>query len=128
MLVLRYFLCVGGALLGLLYLADWYFPLVPSQASAGDVDRSIIRIHSSRQWPEPVRIDTTRPMPEAAPPALVAQSAANSPIPDVRASASSPVSKAPDTAPRRTRLVSRLPKHKVHRRIASSQPNWLPDW
>jgi hypothetical protein len=56
-------------LLALLFLADWYFP-TSSAATAvadNDVDRSIIRIHSGHKWPAAIQIDTTAPMPAAAP-------------------------------------------------------------
>jgi hypothetical protein len=129
MLVLRYFLFVGSALIGLLLLADRYCPLLPSEASAGDVDRSIIRIHSAQQWPAPVRIDTTQPVPQAAttveegePMRAVSQRTS-----DVSASPP-PSAKAADSSQRRTKLVARSPKRKLQRRIASSQPNWMPDW
>jgi hypothetical protein len=76
--LVRYFVYVGGVLLGLLFLADWYFP-TPNAATAvadNDVDRSIIRIHSRHKWPDAIQMDTRAPMPapapviaEAAPPA-----------------------------------------------------------
>jgi hypothetical protein len=56
-------------LLGLLFLADWYFP-ESSAATAvtdNDVDRSVIRIHSSHKWPAAIRMDTAAPMPSPAP-------------------------------------------------------------
>ena len=60
--VVRYFVIVGGMLLGLLFFADWYFP-TSTAATAGadtDVDRSIIRIHSLHKWPAAIRMDTKR--------------------------------------------------------------------
>jgi hypothetical protein len=67
--LLRYFVLVGGMLLGLLFLADWYNPIstAATAASDTDVDRSIIRIHSSHKWPAAVQMDTGAPMPAAAP-------------------------------------------------------------
>jgi hypothetical protein len=68
----RYFVFVGGMLLGLLFLADWYFP-TPSAVTAvadNDVDRSIIRIHSSHKWPAAIQMDTNAPMPPAAAPVM----------------------------------------------------------
>jgi hypothetical protein len=67
--LVRYFVFVGGILLGLLFLADWYFP-APATAVASlsdDVDRTIIRIHSSHKWPDAVRMDTGAPMPATSP-------------------------------------------------------------
>ena len=63
MLVARYFLFVGGALLALLLVVNAALPALPAAEtpqSAG-TDHSIIRIHSDRKWPERVVFDTTRP-------------------------------------------------------------------
>jgi hypothetical protein len=131
MLVLRYFLFVGSALVGLLFLADSYFPLLPSAASAGDVDRSIIRIHSAQQWPAPVRFDTTQPVPQVGVAEVDEESepmSAVSPQPSNVSASLPPSAKAGDPSQRRTKLAARSSKRKVHRRIASSQPNWTPDW
>jgi hypothetical protein len=67
--LVRYFVLMGGMLLGLLFLADWYFPIsiAATAASDTDVDRSIIRIHSRHKWPAAVQMDTGAPMPAAAP-------------------------------------------------------------
>ena len=59
--VLRYFVFVGGALLALLFVADIYFPKQPVVATADSgVDKSTIRIHSERKWPERVVFDTNQ--------------------------------------------------------------------
>lgn len=61
--LLRYFIVTGSMLLGLLFLADWYLPLSSVTASTyNEVDRSIIRIHSSRKWPDAINIDTRMPI------------------------------------------------------------------
>ena len=54
-------------LLGLLFLADWYFPTSTAAPAVADndVDRSIIRIHSRHKWPAAIRMDTAAPMPAA---------------------------------------------------------------
>ena len=63
--LVRYFVFVGGMLLGLLFLADWYFPASTAATAIADndVDRSIIRIHSSHKWPAAIQMDTRAPMP-----------------------------------------------------------------
>jgi hypothetical protein len=62
-LLIRYFLIVGGLLLTLLFIADWYMPSPPQTATLeGSIDRTILRIRSARKWPEKVQIDTTIPM------------------------------------------------------------------
>jgi len=62
-LLIRYFLVVGGLLLTLLFIADWYTPSPPQiPTHEGSTDRTILRIRSARKWPEKVQIDTTIPM------------------------------------------------------------------
>jgi hypothetical protein len=58
----RYFVFVGGALLALLFIFDAYQPKLPvADATEAAVDKSIIRIHSDRKWPERVVFDTSLP-------------------------------------------------------------------
>ena len=60
----RYFLIVGGVLLALLFVVDASLPTFPvADANRTDtgVDKSIIRIHSDRKWPERVVFDTSLP-------------------------------------------------------------------
>src|SRR5437762_11881510 len=64
MLLARYFLSVGGVLLGLLFVADAVVPKVPAIGTDRNdtgADKSVIRIHSDRKWPEPVVFDTSIP-------------------------------------------------------------------
>ena len=60
MLVVRYFLFVGGALLALLFVADTWLPKLPAEQRA-DADLPVIRIHSDRKWPQAVVFDTSQP-------------------------------------------------------------------
>ena len=69
--LVRYFAYIGSLLLALLFIADWCFPSLNAEAARSDVDRPIIRIHSSHRWPEAVVIDTTLPT-IVPPPAAVA--------------------------------------------------------
>jgi hypothetical protein len=59
----RYFVFVASLLLGILFIADWYFPSTSSQMFFREarVDKSIIRIKSAHKWPEPIVIDTSLP-------------------------------------------------------------------
>ena len=58
----RYFLFVGGVLLALLFVSHAVLPNIPpaDRADTG-VDKSTIRIHSDRKWPERVVYDTSIP-------------------------------------------------------------------
>lgn len=65
--VVRYFVFVGGVLFGLLLAADRYMPAPAERSSAIDVDRSIIRIRSARNFPDKIVFDTA-----TNPPAVIA--------------------------------------------------------
>jgi hypothetical protein len=67
MLLLRYFVYVGGVLAALLFAADAYAPKTEVASVTDGVDRSVIRIHSDRKWPERVVFDTSAPTITAAP-------------------------------------------------------------
>jgi hypothetical protein len=60
--LVRYFLCVGGVLLALLFISDAYLPKVPMPGSAAAADLSMIRINSDRKWPERIVLDTSSPL------------------------------------------------------------------
>jgi hypothetical protein len=124
--LVRYVLFTGGILLGLLFWTDWYFPKAAVAAATGDVDRSIIRIHSSHRWPSAVRFDTSTPMPH---PAAVA---AAEPEPPAATPAKPPkqaYAYAPPPAaktferPHRRKPVSRPSSRDTRRWYASTQPN-----
>ena len=60
--LLRYFIFIGIALLGLLFLTDAYFPKEAiASASASVDDRPALRIRSDQQWPERIVLDTNQP-------------------------------------------------------------------
>lgn len=57
----QYFLFVGGALLALLFVANWLVP-ASSERTVSAVNFPPIRIHSDRKGPEAVVIDTRKSM------------------------------------------------------------------
>jgi hypothetical protein len=57
----RYFTLIGSVLLALLFLANWCLPQQAATPAGTDVDRTVIRLHSSHKWPERIVIDTNRP-------------------------------------------------------------------
>jgi hypothetical protein len=76
--LMRYFVFVGGALLALLLIANACMPALPvTEAARATADRSVIRIHSDRKWPERVVFDTSRPTitPVPVPAPVVAEAA-----------------------------------------------------
>ena len=56
----RYFSCVGGVLLALLFILDACVPKLPASAKA-KVYPPLIRIYSDRKWPERIVYDTSLP-------------------------------------------------------------------
>jgi hypothetical protein len=81
--LMRYFVFVGGALLALLLIVNAFSPGLPVtgaiRSTAATTDRSVIRIHSDRKWPERVVFDTSSPTTVAAGPAPVVAEVAPAP-------------------------------------------------
>ncbi len=75
----RYFLYIGGMLLTLLFIADWWLPSLGGGPAPSNVDRTTIRIHSTQKWPNAVVIDTT--LPTIVPPPGTAIAAGAPPAP-----------------------------------------------
>ena len=61
--IFRYFMFVGGALLALLFAADfgWPAPPVAQTVATAGYDQPLIRIRSDRHLPERVVLDTSQP-------------------------------------------------------------------
>jgi hypothetical protein len=132
MLIVRYFLYVGGALLALLLLCNAMLPPPPAvDANVVAAEHPLIRIHSDRKWPKPIVFDTN--MPRIAPPVAVASNATVPPAPATTADVSAKTRvreafaqlPAPQTAateskaqPAKTRAIRPPPK----RRIAKARP------
>jgi hypothetical protein len=77
--ILRYFFCVGGALLALLFISDAVLPKEPaSDTKVAVADHPLIRIHSERKWPKSIVFDTS--MPAMAPVAVASNAAAPAPV------------------------------------------------
>ena len=79
MLLARYFLYVGGALLALLLIVSAELPqgaVVPGASSADDLPA--IRINSDRKWPAKVVLDTSTP---TIVPTEIASNAADAKVP-----------------------------------------------
>ena len=61
--IFLYFIFVGGALLALLFAADFVFPTAPVEQAVATAsnDQPLIRIRSDRHLPERVVLDTNQP-------------------------------------------------------------------
>jgi len=77
----RYFLYIGGVLLALLLIVDWWLPSLGSESGPSGVDRTTIHIHSAQKWPAAVVIDTTLPTIVPPPMATAAAPAPPPPVP-----------------------------------------------
>jgi hypothetical protein len=130
--VVRYFVFVGGILLGLLFFTDWYFPKAVAEAATEDVDRTIIRIQTSQRWPAAVRFDTSVPMPQIAPPTLasagIQEFARVTPIHEAYAAVPPAPAKTADKPQRRARPVSRLSSRETRRRVAYQSSRFSETW
>lgn len=138
--IFRYFLFVGATLLGLLMLANWYVPTAPRVSAAADIERPVIRIHSSRRWPAPVQIDTSIAVPQTPPPAPIEQTAQTAPAskpagnayaflppPESKPAESKPAESKPSGRSRRhMNHLARLSNRLTHRRMVAWQPLWQP--
>jgi hypothetical protein len=123
----RYFAFTGGALLALLFLADWYLPKSAAEPARAGVDKTIIRIQSTRQWPEAIVFDTNRPSLVTA--SLVTAEAAPAETPTVERPARDAFAQLAPTPPAASAVVPRKVASRHHartrapvRRIASVQP------
>jgi len=126
----RYFVFTGGALLALLFLADWYLPKSAAEPARAGVDKTIIRIQSTRQWPEAIVFDTNRPT--ITPSLVTAEAAPVETLPTVERpprEAFAQLALTPPVRPAASAVVPRKVASRHHartrapvRRLASYQP------
>ena len=76
MLLVRYFLFVGGVLLTLVFTLDAWLT-EPPVMERSQANSSVVRIHSDRKWPERIVFDTTLPTIVPAQTAIVEDRAAS---------------------------------------------------
>jgi hypothetical protein len=70
--IVRYFLFAGAFVVALLFALDRSLPPLAEITTDSGVDRSIIRIHSARAWPEKIIFDTSTQIATAASSPLLA--------------------------------------------------------
>jgi hypothetical protein len=124
-LVFRYLVVVGVALLGMLFFADWCLPSPPQdQSRDSSMDKTIVRIRSADRWPAKVVIDTT--IPTIVPPAASAAAAVAPTPPPRNATAEARLQDIPAPKPKQ--------QARVHHRLARTAPpmrfavNPVPSW
>jgi hypothetical protein len=118
----RYFAFSGSVLLALLLLADWYLPKSSAESSRADVDKTIIRIHSAKQWPDAIVFDTNRPTTSAE--VSVADSApVEAPMPAIETSTRQAFAQLAPAAPIRAAASDVAPKKEVAaKKMAARHP------
>jgi hypothetical protein len=105
-------LLVGSVLLGLLFIAERYWPASSSGSFATEAryDRSVIRVDSAHHWPERINIDTS--LPTIVPPLPTASAEAPtivSPPREAFAQLSAPAPKFPSAVRVKRKPVKRVP-------------------
>jgi hypothetical protein len=108
----RYFAFSGSVLLALLLLADWCLPKSSADSARVEVDKTIIRIHSAKQWPDAIVFDTNRPTLSA--PVSVAEAApAEAPMQAVETSTRQAFAQLAPAAPAQSAASNAAPKREV---------------
>lgn len=127
MLVCRYFVYVGGALLALLLAFGAVLPKLPQGESTVAADAPVIRIHSERKWPERVVLDTNAPMPVTVAKAdnAAVQSAAVAETPS-KAGVREALAQLPPTAPKVTAADAKRPVQKTAPRRKVARARFVP--
>ena len=130
----RYFVIVGGALMALLFVFDFFSPKASADSgihSAGPVDKTTMRIRSEQKLPERIVFDTTQPTIAAkAAQTQTAQTAQTTqaalpgpePTPEITAKARvretfaqfAPVEKKADTTVHKKKKTARAPGQPMH--------------
>jgi hypothetical protein len=123
----RYFAFSASVLLALLLLADWYLPRSSAESSRAEVDKTVIRIHSAKQWPDAVVFDTNGPVisaPVISAPVSVAEAApVETPMPVVETTSRQAFAQLAPDAPVRAAASDVAPKKEVAaKKVATRHP------
>jgi len=117
----RYIAFVGSLLLAVLFIADWYLPMAPTQSVNSWEAEPIIRIKSDRKWPERIVFDTSAPIivPQTAP--VVADAPVTNPPREAFALLNAPVPEVSVT-PLPVRTKRKVAKRAPHSRWTAYRP------
>ena len=120
-LIGRYIAFVGSLLLAILFIADWYLPMAPTQSVTGRETEPIIRIKSDRKWPERIVFDTSAPTIAAQMPPVVADAPVTNPPREAFALLGAPVPEVSET-PLPVRTKRKVAKRAPHSRWTAYRP------
>jgi hypothetical protein len=111
-LIGRYIAFVGSLLLAILFMANWYLPMAPTQSVTGREAEPIIRIKSDQKWPERIVFDTSAPTIVPEKPSVVADAPVTNPPREAFARLDEQVPEVSKTPPVRTeRKVAKRAAH-----------------
>ena len=115
----RYIAFVGSLLLAILFIADWYLPMAPTQSDTSREMEPIIRIKSDRKWPERIVFDTSAPIivPQTAP--VVADAPVTKTPREAFALLNAPV---PEVTPLPVRTKRKVARRAPHSRWTAYRP------
>ena len=132
--LVRYLVVVTGVLLAMLAVANWYLPSPPSLPNQPtEVDKSTLRIHSERKWPQKIEFDTAMQpfIAPSAPHIATAAPAVQPEKPPLEALAQVKPSEPQITKPKpRTRMARRAPRSAPRVVVAANptEPAWSFGW
>ena len=118
----RYIAFVGSLLVAILFCADWYLTMAPTQSvTSPEADKPIIRIKSDRKWPERIVFDTSAPTIVAQMPPVVAVTPVTDQPREAFALLSAPVPEVSET-PLPVRTKRKVAKRAPHSRWTAYRP------
>ena len=108
----RYIAFVGSLLVAILFFADWYLTMAPTQSVTSREAEPIIRIKSDRKWPERIVFDTSAPtiVPQKSP--VIADAPVTTPPREAFALLNAPVQEVSVTPPpvkTKRKIAKRVP-------------------
>lgn len=119
----RYFAVVGSLLVAMLFIADSYLgaPAESVIRNAGEVDKSVIRIHSTHKWPDPIVFDTSLPTIVPPPSPVFAAAPVERPPRDAFAQLTKPLPKVLEN-PLPVKTKRKVARHFQPTRMAAYRP------
>jgi hypothetical protein len=136
--LVRYFLLAGSALLALLFVADWYWPVASAVVANDDqvrqtsLDKEILRIQSAQRWPQKVVFDTNLPTVVPPQPAAVTVPPSAAATPVAEKSALTAFAEMKPVAQPQTPARKAVVRHKkpTPARVAAypGAPSWSWNW
>jgi hypothetical protein len=128
----RYFLVVGGVLLALLLVVDWYLPSpAPMQSYGEPIGSATLHIRSEHKWPQRLQFDTSAPGSLPTSPPAVAATVTEDPklsaFAEVRPQ-EKPAEEKQVVAKSKSRVATKHRNRNALRFAVNPIPMWPPSW